>query len=231
MSSTRYYVLSQIHGNLSHLVHHLEKIDQDHEQNPTDHYQLVMLGDFIDYGNSSKAIVDYLLAPHAHTEQFTVLLGNHEHMLLSFLDSIENGPLWLTHGGLNTLSSYGIECDDYAEAIEELHILQTSLQEMLPQDHLNYLKSLKPYFETEEFIFTHAGFDHSRNASENDLEALLWGEVIQPLKDSNKCLVHTDHGSLEIQVEKNWVRLPGKHSRKHASCCTVLQTGAEPRQL
>ncbi len=66
--------------------------------------QIVLVGDLVDRGEESKAVLDMVMA---RTDVIS-LMGNHEEMLLAFLNNPEGaGAAWLRHGGLQTLASYG----------------------------------------------------------------------------------------------------------------------------
>lgn len=233
MSSTRYYVFNNTHGRLTHMQDNFEKITTDLKQNVASDYQIVILGNIIDYGPSSKSVIDYLQQPHDHSARTTLILGNHEHMLLNFMGEIENGPLWLTHGGLNTLESYGIEYYDYSEAMEELHILQQSLTEIIPEEHLRFLQNLKPNLETDDFIFSHAGINNNYSLSDHPAEDFLWPDATDSSAPhpSGKKIVYARDKLTELQIESNHILLPGGHSTRVSRGCFVLSNDDEPREV
>jgi serine/threonine protein phosphatase 1 len=44
----------------------------------------------------------------------------------------------------------------------------------IPEEHLNFLKELKLYYETEDYIFVHAGLRPGKKLEEQNEEDLLW---------------------------------------------------------
>ena len=73
------YVIGDIHGCLRPLQRLLEKIAPQ----PGD--EVVFIGDYIDRGPQSREVVEYLLGlPY----RSVFLLGNHEKMLLDYLDEV-----------------------------------------------------------------------------------------------------------------------------------------------
>lgn len=67
---------------------------------------VVMLGDYIDRGPGSRAVLDQLLAL-ARRCRLIPLLGNHEEVLLDALRDTAHLRRWLGLGGADTLRSYG----------------------------------------------------------------------------------------------------------------------------
>jgi serine/threonine protein phosphatase 1 len=77
-----------------------------------------------------------------------VLLGDHDEMLLESMLDPERLERWLRNGGTETLISYGWEPSGSAPILEQL----------IPASHLDLLKAARPYFETDDHIFLHAGY-------------------------------------------------------------------------
>lgn len=140
------YVIGDIHGCLQPLQRLIHKIDPQ----PGD--EVVFIGDYIDRGPHSREVVEYLLTlPH----RCVFLLGNHEKMLLDFLAG-EEPHLYLSNGGLATLTSYGGDPDN------------------IPQAHLRFYRSLRPIYETPHHLFVHAGIRPLVPLEQQDLKDLMW---------------------------------------------------------
>jgi serine/threonine protein phosphatase 1 len=84
-------------------------------------------------------------------------------MLLHYLEG-EDEDLYLANGGRMTLAAYGIS-QSYAPRDRWVKI---------PSDHLCFLKSLLPYYETEQFIFVHAGLLPGIPLSMQSVRDLIW---------------------------------------------------------
>lgn len=140
------YVIGDIHGCLHPLRRLLEKVS------PRARDEVVFIGDYIDRGPQSRQVVDYLLTlPY----RCVFLLGNHEKMLLDFLEGIEP-ELYLTNGGMATLQCYG------------------GIPPIIPPAHLSFFRSLRPMYETPGYLFVHAGIRPMVPLAEQDLEDLIW---------------------------------------------------------
>lgn len=129
----RLLAIGDIHGCLDLLRQLLEEVA------PGGNDQVVFLGDYIDRGPDSRGVIDFLLEFRTSRPQTVFLKGNHEAMLLDYLAGRER-LRYLLNGGETTLYSY-----------REKGRLK------IPADHLQFLQSLRLYYETEHFIFVHAG--------------------------------------------------------------------------
>jgi serine/threonine protein phosphatase 1 len=122
----------------------------------------LFVGDYIDRGPDSKAVVDFLLEKQ-HERKCVFLRGNHEQMLLDAFEE-DSSYNWMMNGGETTLNSYG----------------KNASVNDIPEDHINFYKQTLPYYETDDFFFVHAGAPPHQTLEESkeDPEALqffLWG--------------------------------------------------------
>jgi serine/threonine protein phosphatase 1 len=140
------YVIGDIHGCLRPLQRLLTKIAPQ----PGD--EVIFIGDYIDRGPESREVVDYLLGL---AYRCVFLLGNHEKMLLEYLDG-KDGGIYLPNGGHATLQSYG---GDFAN---------------IPPAHLSFFHSLRPMYETPGYLFVHAGVRPLVPLDKQELDDLVW---------------------------------------------------------
>ena len=82
----------------------LDNIEKDSRENPPEAASLVCLGDYVDRGPHSKHVVRTLIRGLPSGFRVTLLKGNHEDLLLSFLRNPYAGLNW--HGGV-TFFGYG----------------------------------------------------------------------------------------------------------------------------
>lgn len=157
----RLLAVGDIHGCLDLLRQLLAKVAPGTED------QVVFLGDYIDRGPDSRGVIDYLLEFRACWPQTVFLKGNHEAMLLDYLAGRER-LRYLLNGGETTLYNYRGE--------EGLQI---------PAEHLQFLHGLRLYFETEHFIFAHAGLRPEVSLKNQQEEDLLW--IREDFLNSNYC--------------------------------------------
>lgn len=230
MSQITYYTFTNIHGEIDELIDNIEKIKLDITANNITEFCIIPLGDMIDYGDYSQQSINYLIEENSLKENTYMLLGDHEYMMRGFLKNSEDGPLWLTHGGLETLRSYGIECGDYCEAIEELHIIQQSLDQVVPESHLSFLKNLPAYIETEDFIFSHSGIGDPHKLQDMHMEDFVW-EDEKTGSQQQKCLIYSNDNLTELKITAEKIILPAAHTRRQYGDCFVIQKGKAIRRL
>jgi serine/threonine protein phosphatase 1 len=151
----RIFVIGDIHGYLNKLTKLMDMIQPDADKD-----LLVFIGDYIDRGPRSKEVVDYMIDLKKRQTHMVCLLGNHEMMFMDYLIYGKEKKSFLINGGRETLKSYKMKEAD-AESI-------------IPEEHLVFFNSLKPYYETKNYIFVHAGLREGIPLSEQKLEDLIW---------------------------------------------------------
>ncbi len=146
--------IGDIHGCAQSLDALLDRI----EPSPDDH--LLFVGDYIDRGPDSKGVIDRLLDLREDVP-CTFLRGNHEAMMIEYLDT-GAFSLWRMNGGVSTLQSY----------------MGNNSEINIPTAHAKFVRETKLYHETDDFFFVHAGLKPDRTIEENlqnaDEEVLLW---------------------------------------------------------
>ncbi len=118
---------------------------------------LYLLGDYLDRGPYSKEVIDYILDLMNEGWDVRPLIGNHELMLLESIDSISMLELWYSNGCISTLRSFNI-----------------SHPRQFPEKYLNFFKSLKYYYLTDEFILVHGGLNFNLENPLDDLKSMVW---------------------------------------------------------
>ncbi|MBI9067306.1 MAG: metallophosphoesterase [Salinivirgaceae bacterium] len=131
------FAIGDIHGCFDSL---LELVEKQIQLDKND--RLVLLGDYIDRGNKSKEVIDYIIDLQEKGFGIISLIGNHELLLLETLEDEKNKSKWIQNGGLETLNSFGID----------------SITNF-PLKYLQFFKNLQNYYSFEEFLFVHAGFN------------------------------------------------------------------------
>ena len=92
------YAVGDIHGQLHKLRNLMDRLYMD------DNYLLVFLGDYIDRGDYSFEVIEYLIGLN-NKYNCIFLKGNHEEMFIDFLSGIEES-LFVINGGRKTIESY-----------------------------------------------------------------------------------------------------------------------------
>ena len=139
------FAVGDIHGCYDKLRRLMERLPYDPDRDT-----LVFLGDYIDRGSRSKEVIAYLSELKRRVKSMIMLIGNHEHLMLEYHRTGDPSLLpFLRHLGIDaTLNSYK------AGTPRSLHEML-----FLPEDHLQLFQSLRPYWETEDYIFVHAGLE------------------------------------------------------------------------
>jgi len=121
---------------------------------------MVALGDYIDRGPDSRAVLDWVIEQTARGACIP-LRGNHEVMLLEAVRGSLPLSAWLQFGGRETLDSY------VASGLGDL--------DDLPADHVRFLEQkLLPAYETATHLFVHATLVPNLTIEQQPDEALYW---------------------------------------------------------
>ena len=159
--------IGDIHGELHKLQNLFDKLSIN--VNDT----LVFLGDYIDRGENSKGVIDYLLKL-SKDYNCVFLKGNHEMFAMDGLKFTE-GRLglahmfnsWMNNGGVACLRSYcrdGLYMDKPGEIVEEMFI-----------DHGSFFDNLQLTYETDNHIFVHGHLAHELDAEDQEEWQCVWG--------------------------------------------------------
>ena len=156
-AGTRVYAVGDIHGRVDLLQRIQEMIAADAEAAQGLRKVLVYLGDYVDRGDASREVLDHLLDHPLPGFETVYLMGNHEDILLVFLDDPSVGPNWFMNGGDATMYSYGVGHPKAAGMEDRFQKMREAFKEKLPARHLDFLRSLKTYHTEGSYIFVHAG--------------------------------------------------------------------------
>lgn len=168
----RLFAIGDIHGcfdEFQELVENKIKLQKSDK--------LILLGDYIDRGNKSKEVVDYIMELSENGYDIIPLLGNHEFMLMAAYKDDENSPMWTYNGGNETLKSFKIKS---AKDIDPKYVI--------------FFQGLRYFYSYEDFLFVHAGFnDLAVNPfTKYDYDEMLWRsrEYYQNPVFKNKTIIH-----------------------------------------
>lgn len=169
------YAVGDIHGQIDMLHNALHLIEADGGADA----EIVFLGDYIDRGPDSRAVVQLLLDGKTAGRNWTMLKGNHDRYLSRFLDDAtvydsgtRTGLFWFNSrlGGDTTMASYGVEAEDGAP-IAPIH--QAALANV-PDDHRRFMADLSLYHTTDNLLFVHAGIRPKVPLAEQTENDLIW---------------------------------------------------------
>jgi len=195
----RLAVVGDIHGCDRQLGELLGKIEAE---NPD---RIVFVGDYFDRGEESAAVLERLFGLSRQApERHVFLAGNHEEMMLRFLDDpAERARRWLRYGGLQTLASFGIGgLSDTADAAQAL-AARDRLAAALGPDRLAWLRALPRRFVSGNVAIVHAAADPALPIEAQDDKVLAWGhpDFARRNRDDGIWVVHGHTVTEEVRAE------------------------------
>jgi serine/threonine protein phosphatase 1 len=172
--------IGDIHGMFLSLGTLLMKLPEEGE--------LVFLGDYIDRGSGSKQVITYLQLID-RVRPCIFLRGNHEQWAI---DTASGDPhdnqYWLSNGGMQTYDSY---------------------DGPITEEHLEFIRQTKMYYETDDYIFVHAGMSPGiTSLADTSEKTLLWvrESFLYSDYDWGKLVIHghtvTYNGRPDIQANR-----------------------------
>ena len=148
----RLFAIGDIHGCFDSLK---ELVENKIQLQKSD--KLILLGDYIDRGDKSKEVIDYIIELQEKGFNIVPLMGNHETMLLDAYENEKNISIWIQNGGNETLKSFDIN----------------SIKNLNPM-YLKFFRELEHYYSLDEFLFVHAGFNDNLVNPFTDFYSMLW---------------------------------------------------------
>lgn len=197
----RVYAVGDIHGRDDVLQQLLASI-RAHASKRHGRNCLIFVGDYVDRGLQSKAVIERLLTLNLPGWEIIHLRGNHDQAVLDFLDDAAVYRMWRGFGAAETLLSYGVsppkfdDDGDFQRAREEFIA-------RLPQAHLEFLQSLLPFYVVGDYVFVHAGVRPGVSLEQQSPEDLMWIRDDFLMSDHNfgKVVVH-GHSPSDQPVRK-----------------------------
>jgi len=149
------FIVGDVHGCLKLLLKMMDKIDWRPD---TD--RLIFLGDFVDRGEDSRGVIEFVLELSSRSPMVECILGNHESILLDFISGRDPATFFL-NGGTATLNSYRLCQPQFGDLL-------------IPSEHVRFMKSLRKWIELDRYYIVHAGFRPGVEIENQSMEDLLW---------------------------------------------------------
>lgn len=142
---------------------------------------LVAVGDLVDRGPKSREVIQWFMD---NRDKAIALYGNHEDLMV---DGYERGqlPNWFRNGGGWTVKSYAPDLPN-----EDLRV------SMINKEHIEFLKTLPMYYETDDLILTHAPITSLKQVPADPYERdyfFIWNRY-EPHKPLGKFSIHGHNG-------------------------------------
>jgi serine/threonine protein phosphatase 1 len=225
-TDTRIYAIGDVHGRLDLLEKLHARIAEDAAAAGAPRNLVIYLGDYIDRGLDSRGVIDRLAASTQGDFEAVHLRGNHETIMLEFLEDASIGPKWMPIGGNATLLSYGVEMRG-GGGRADFDQIQEDLQAKLPPEHLDFLRSLALHHVEGDYYFVHAGVRPGKSLGNQVERDLIW--IREPFLSSadwhGKMIVHGHSIEWEPQVFENRIGIDTAAYASGRLTCLVLWKG------
>ena len=167
------WVVGDVHGYLETLRALLDKLNLREEDS------VVFLGDLIDRGPNSADVLRFV----RDDERLLSVRGNHESMMHKAISKGKerHWKSWLKFGGIQTLSSFGTDREDFKDYSHEW---------------VEFLSNMPTEIVLQKYRLVHAGFDPRRTLEEQRDHERLWTRDVfywdSPVDEDRQILVgHT----------------------------------------
>jgi serine/threonine protein phosphatase 1 len=187
------YAVGDIHGRLDLLEAMLALIETDaRASGEASRRTLIFVGDYVDRGPDSRGVVERLISglPQGFDAHF--LKGNHEAILLDFLEEAWRLDHWLLNSGDATMRSYGIDTEQLARLRAPPEVWRQAFAEALPEAHLHFFRNLQLSVSFGDYLFVHAGVRPGVPLGAQTEADLIWirGPFLEHADPFGKIVVH-----------------------------------------
>lgn len=197
----RIYAIGDIHGRDDLLNALMTKIEADDRARGSADTQIIFLGDLVDRGPGSAAVVETALALKTAGRNVRFLMGNHEEVFVSACRKSDPKVtrFFLRIGGEATLLSYPITRAEYMTL--DMEQLTERLDTLVPREHVEFIEGFEDQIVIGDYVFVHAGIRPGVPLSDQKPSDLRWirEEFIGQRGDLEKVVVygHTIYEDVE----------------------------------
>jgi len=190
------YCIGDIHGCIKTLEK-LIRVIYSSDKNP----KLYFVGDYIDRGPGSKAVLDFLIDSKSSGLIKNLVRGNHEQFLITAYQKKQGvaDSNWIYNGGESTISSFNPEATIYHKVCEHV-----------PEKYITFLIALPYYIELNDYFIVHAGFNFNLDNPFADKEYMLWSreESYDASKCQHKKIIHGHTPGLITELKQKALSSP-----------------------
>lgn len=224
----RIYAVGDIHGRADLLTQLAQRIEVDLRNGDFDEALTIFLGDYVDRGRDSRGVIDRLVSRDFPTSVIA-LRGNHEDVLLRYLEDPAMLDQFAAFGGLTTLASYGV--DPGAEMRKGgAPAVHAALLSRFPQSHRRFLEETAFSAEFGDYFFCHAGVRPRVPIERQDPQDLMWirYEFLNYKGAFGKVIVHGHTPHAHVENLENRINLD-THAFKSGKLTAVALESEERR--
>jgi len=200
------YAIGDIHGRADLLASLLAKITSDAARSKeAERRTLVFLGDYIDRGPDSKSVVDLLLTDLPQGFDVHFLKGNHEAIMLDFLEDPSYLGHWLANGAEATFRSYGMDVAELMGKGAAPETWRRAFLASLPARHREFFDALELAVFFGDYLFVHAGVRPGVPLEAQDPVDLVWirGPFLKSNENFGKIVVHGHTPTATPEIRPN----------------------------
>ncbi len=186
----RVYAIGDVHGRMD-LLHKLWELIESDCAGCDLERSVIFMGDYVDRGPQSKAVIDFLLDETRKTAAMLCLRGNHDQAVLDFLADAKFYRNWREFGAPETLLSYGVMPPRF-EDDADFERARAEFEQKLPPEHLEFFSALAYSHAIGDYLFVHAGLRPGVALDRQDPHDLLWirDEFLLSRLSFGKIVVH-----------------------------------------
>lgn len=222
----RIYAIGDIHGRADLLRQLHAMIADDAAARGWARNQLIYLGDYVDRGPSSREVMALAMGDSPNGFSKVHLRGNHETMMLGFLEDPVAASQWMHIGGDAVLREYGIAAPSEFSPLAQLSHAASLLGNAMTPAERTFLRGLKTYHRAGGYFFAHAGVRPGVPLDMQLEEDLVWirAPFLNYDKDFGAVIVHGHSISSEVEIKSNRIGIDtGAHATGRLTCL-VLET-------
>jgi serine/threonine protein phosphatase 1 len=198
----RVYAVGDIHGRRDLFEAMIAAIEDDDASRGAAETTVILLGDLVDRGPDSAGVIAAARA-WQQRRRVRIVAGNHEEMFLLSFTKEDVLRSFLRHGGRETVLSYPIDPQAYAEA--DFPGVQALMREAVPEADIAFLRDFEQAIRIGDYLFVHAGIMPGVPLDEQRHSDLRW--IREPFLshpgDHGLVVVHGHTITEEPQVRPN----------------------------
>lgn len=220
------YVVGDVHGCLDPLVGVQRLIDEDRAKWHPERTAEIYLGDYIDRGPDSAGVVSRLIA-RARDANAVFLRGNHDQMLLDFLDGADCLEQWRELGGTATLLSYGVAASLLTRSAPT-EVVRDALNENMPPEHRIFYDQTGSYMQVGPYLMVHAGIRPGVGLEDQKTADLLGirQDFLQYDGDFDFIVVHGHTPAEAPELRRNRINIDtGAFATNRLTCLRIGEAG------
>lgn len=165
-----FFAVGDIHGCLPQMQSLQDKMTaQDKDAT------VVYVGDYVDRGEHSADVLRALF-DQRENPQVVCLTGNHEEMMLDFLENpAAKGERWLRYGGMQTMASFGVGGISPTAKGDALVDASARLAKAMGPEMIAWMRDLPSMWQSGNMAVVHAAADPAKPIAFQGVKTLAWG--------------------------------------------------------